>query len=235
MVIDFWATWCDPCALQPPELNAVLRAHAKDRLTVLGVETSGASADEVREWGRENEAIADYPVLVGADEDLARRYGVGGFPATVVIDPEGRIDSVVLGVSTAAEIEQAIAICCGAKERPPSDESPVGGSPWPRLEELTEAKVQRYYQRTLSPGEVVYDAGDPSEQLYVIQSGEVELIRETPRPSSAWWRGWDRATSSASSAWWRGAAHVARRGRQHDAPDRARPRDARRRCAWTSP
>jgi CRP-like cAMP-binding protein len=48
-----------------------------------------------------------------------------------------------------------------------------------QAEEHTEIKVRRYYQRTLSPGEVVYDAGDPSEQLYVIQSGEVELVRET--------------------------------------------------------
>jgi peroxiredoxin len=113
VVIDFWATWCDPCALQPPELNAVFRAHANAPLVVLGVETSGASAEEVRDWGRENEAVAEYPVLVGADEDLARRYGVAGFPATVVIDPEGRIDSVLLGVSTADEVEQAIAHLIG--------------------------------------------------------------------------------------------------------------------------
>ena len=50
-----------------------------------------------------------------------------------------------------------------------------------RPEELTGVKVRRYYQRTLSPGEVVFDEGDPSDQLYVIQAGEVELVRETAR------------------------------------------------------
>jgi CRP-like cAMP-binding protein len=35
------------------------------------------------------------------------------------------------------------------------------------------------YQRRLAPGEIVFDEGDPGDQLYVIQSGEVELVRET--------------------------------------------------------
>ena len=42
--------------------------------------------------------MADYPLLVGADEDLARRFDVCGFPATVIVDPEGRIDSVIVGL-----------------------------------------------------------------------------------------------------------------------------------------
>jgi CRP/FNR family cyclic AMP-dependent transcriptional regulator len=44
----------------------------------------------------------------------------------------------------------------------------------------TEIHLRRYYQRTLSPGETVFDEGDPGDQLYVIQSGEIELIREIP-------------------------------------------------------
>jgi CRP/FNR family cyclic AMP-dependent transcriptional regulator len=34
------------------------------------------------------------------------------------------------------------------------------------------------YQRRLAPGEIIFDQGDPGDQLYVIQSGEVELVRE---------------------------------------------------------
>jgi CRP-like cAMP-binding protein len=49
-----------------------------------------------------------------------------------------------------------------------------------RSGEDTGVRVRHAYQRTLAPGETVFDAGDPGDHLYVIQSGEVELIRETP-------------------------------------------------------
>lgn len=43
----------------------------------------------------------------------------------------------------------------------------------------TSIRVRKTYQRSLAPGEVVFEEGDPGDQLYVIQSGEVELVRET--------------------------------------------------------
>ena len=44
--------------------------------------------------------------------------------------------------------------------------------------EDTAARMHISYQRTLAPGEVVFDEGDPADRLYVIRSGEVELVRE---------------------------------------------------------
>ena len=47
---------------------------------------------------------------------------------------------------------------------------PAGGA--------TEVRLRREFEQTLEPGSVVFDEGDPGDQLYVIQSGEVELSRE---------------------------------------------------------
>ena len=44
----------------------------------------------------------------------------------------------------------------------------------------TEVMLRRYYQRTLAPGETVFDEGETGDHFYVIQSGEIELVREIP-------------------------------------------------------
>jgi peroxiredoxin len=109
VIIDFWATWCPPCVFQPQELNAFWERYQETGdYAVIGVEVGGASVEEIREWAAENDAVARYPILVGADEDLARRFGALGFPALVIVSPDGTIHSVHVGLTTVQELEEEL-------------------------------------------------------------------------------------------------------------------------------
>jgi peroxiredoxin len=105
VVIDFWATWCEPCVHQIPVLNDVQRERARDGVVVLGVSLD-VDTDAVAPFAAEHHI--EYPVLLGSHE-LAHDYGAPGVPALVVVDREGRLASLHLGVTTPEEIAEAIA------------------------------------------------------------------------------------------------------------------------------
>lgn len=104
VVIDFWATWCEPCKHQIPVLNQFQRQHPE--VTVLGVAVDADGREVVAPFAAEHDI--QYPVLLGS-ESIAREYGVPGFPALVVVDAEGRLDSLHLGVILPEDLAAAVA------------------------------------------------------------------------------------------------------------------------------
>ncbi len=93
VVINFWASWCEPCREEMPSLSQLARAHS-GKLRVLAVnykESPAAVAQFAATTG------LDLPTLRDPYGALARAWGIRVFPSTVLIGADGRVRSVVRG------------------------------------------------------------------------------------------------------------------------------------------
>lgn len=108
LVINFWATWCEPCREEVPALARIQSKFEANGLTIVGIAID--SADKVQEFSKRYGI--NYPVLLGDMEslDLLRGLGnsSGGLPFTMVLDRAGKIRTTRLGGITESELESAL-------------------------------------------------------------------------------------------------------------------------------
>jgi thiol-disulfide isomerase/thioredoxin len=96
LLINFWATWCEPCQREIPILKAVRRERAADGVEVIGIAVD--FRDAVQRYA--HRMGIDYPVLVGEQDglDAIAKFGMDTvFPFTVFADRQGRIVTLKVG------------------------------------------------------------------------------------------------------------------------------------------
>jgi thiol-disulfide isomerase/thioredoxin len=89
MVINFWATWCQPCIAEMPSLAALSKALAPNDIAVLTLSSDRGGAKVVAAWFEEHE-IAGLPILLDPRGALARAWGAKGIPTTHIIARDGK-------------------------------------------------------------------------------------------------------------------------------------------------
>jgi cytochrome c biogenesis protein CcmG, thiol:disulfide interchange protein DsbE len=95
VVLNFWASWCDPCETEAADLVETQRRLERDGTgTVLGVTRDDATPDSLR---KVHEWKLNYPSLRDVDNVLAKKYGSKNVPETFVIDRRGRVVAVSRG------------------------------------------------------------------------------------------------------------------------------------------
>lgn len=99
VILNFFATWCGPCTREMPELVRFHQDYREAPLVMLGIDAREAK-DEVRAFGERFGVGYDVAIDQGAIMD---RYGVRGFPTTVVIGLDGRIQQYRVGLIRDAE------------------------------------------------------------------------------------------------------------------------------------
>jgi len=91
VVVDFWASWCEPCAEAMPALDAMYQRHRDDGLLVVGVNVD-RSEDDARSFLRRHRV--SFPVLHDEGHDVANRYRPPRMPSTFVVDRRGVVRHV---------------------------------------------------------------------------------------------------------------------------------------------
>jgi cytochrome c biogenesis protein CcmG, thiol:disulfide interchange protein DsbE len=105
VVVNFWATWCEPCVREFPLLARTAAGHRADRLAVVGV-LVGDRPDAARAFIREHGG--SWPVGVDADRRAAAAWGVVGLPHTFFVHPDGTLASHQLGELTPATLDRQL-------------------------------------------------------------------------------------------------------------------------------
>jgi cytochrome c biogenesis protein CcmG/thiol:disulfide interchange protein DsbE len=105
VVVNFWASWCVPCAKEAPVLAASARAHAGE-VAFLGLDVQDFESDARRFLRRHD---APYVSVRDKGTRLYSVYGLTGIPETYYLDGRGRVVAHSIGELSRAELESGIA------------------------------------------------------------------------------------------------------------------------------
>ncbi len=93
ILLNFWATWCEPCKNEMPLLQGIYDSHS-DQLVVIGVNSQENESDVQRFTLQNN---ISFPIALDASGELVRKFLVNGYPTTFMIDSQGVLRNLHIG------------------------------------------------------------------------------------------------------------------------------------------
>jgi len=115
VVVNFWATWCEPCQVEIPWMIGFQKKYADKGFTLLGVAMDEEGKSVVEPYVQKTQFDVDghpttmnYPIVLG-DDDLAGKFGgLLGLPTTYVITRDGKVAKRYIGLATEADLDKLI-------------------------------------------------------------------------------------------------------------------------------
>lgn len=106
VILNFWASWCAPCRLEMPIIEATYQKYKDKGLVVLAI-NSGESAEVARAFVDETELT--FPVLLDQNMEVTNLiYRLRGLPVSIFIDREGNIAARHVGTLNERLMEEYV-------------------------------------------------------------------------------------------------------------------------------
>lgn len=105
LVINFFASWCDPCRDEMPLLNQLASGSNKHGYTILGIAVEDTRA-AVMQYVAEAKLV--FPIALDLNSTVKRAYRIFGPPATFFIDSRGVVQDIVIGPMTPERLREGL-------------------------------------------------------------------------------------------------------------------------------
>ena len=106
VLLNFWATWCEPCKIEMPWFVDLQKQYAPEGLQIVGVAMDDAAEKDIADFA--HKMGVNYPVLIGKEEVGTAYGGLPFLPTTFYIDRDGKVVDKVFGLKGRAEIEDLV-------------------------------------------------------------------------------------------------------------------------------
>ncbi|ANU22976.1 thiol-disulfide oxidoreductase ResA [Planococcus donghaensis] len=100
--LNFWGTWCKPCAKEMPAMDRQYEVFSNEGVQVLAVNIAQSNF-EVQSFA--DQYALSFPVVIDKTKSVMTAYNIRPLPTTVLVNPEGNIQRIITGEMTEQDIE----------------------------------------------------------------------------------------------------------------------------------